>query len=49
MHFVTTEETGLAEEYGIKSFPTIALFRNGEPVIYKGLYLMVVVRVGEDV
>ncbi|KAK3864392.1 hypothetical protein Pcinc_029924 [Petrolisthes cinctipes] len=36
MHFVTTEETGLAHEHGIKSFPTIALFRNGEPVIYKG-------------
>ncbi|KAL7646704.1 UNVERIFIED_CONTAM: hypothetical protein RMT77_001957 [Armadillidium vulgare] len=36
MHFVTTEETSLAEKYGIKTFPTLALFRNGEPVIFKG-------------
>lgn len=36
MHFVTTEETSLALEHGIKSFPSLALFRNGEPVIYKG-------------
>lgn len=36
MHFVTTEETGLAHEYGIKTIPALVLFRNGEPVIYKG-------------
>lgn len=36
MHFVTTEETSLALEHGIKTFPALALFRNGEPVVYKG-------------
>ncbi|XP_045120699.1 uncharacterized protein LOC123510033 isoform X17 [Portunus trituberculatus] len=36
MHFVTTEETGLANEYGIKTLPALVLFRNGEPVMYKG-------------
>ncbi|KAK8738956.1 hypothetical protein OTU49_003758 [Cherax quadricarinatus] len=36
MHFVTTEETSLAHEHGVKSFPALVLFRNGEPVIYKG-------------
>lgn len=36
MHFVTTEETGLANEYGIKTLPALVLFRNGEPVVYKG-------------
>ncbi|KAK8376376.1 hypothetical protein O3P69_009789 [Scylla paramamosain] len=36
MHFVTTEETGLANEYGIKNLPALVLFRNGEPVVYKG-------------
>ena len=36
MHFVTTEETGLAKQYGIKTLPALVLFRNGEPVVYKG-------------
>ncbi|XP_050711799.1 uncharacterized protein LOC126995938 isoform X1 [Eriocheir sinensis] len=36
MHFVTTEETGLANNYGIKVFPALAIFRNGEPLLYKG-------------
>lgn len=36
MHFVTTEETGLANNYGIKLFPALAIFRNGEPLLYKG-------------
>ncbi|XP_071549030.1 uncharacterized protein hlk isoform X4 [Panulirus ornatus] len=36
MHFVTTEESSLANQHGIKTFPALALFRNGEPVIYKG-------------
>ena len=34
--FVTTEDTGLAKKHGIKSFPTLAFFRNKEPLIYKG-------------
>ncbi|XP_037785397.1 uncharacterized protein LOC119581125 [Penaeus monodon] len=36
MHFVTTEETSLAHEHGIKTIPALALFRNGEPVVFKG-------------
>ncbi|XP_042207519.1 uncharacterized protein LOC121856222 isoform X4 [Homarus americanus] len=36
MHFVTTEETTLAHEHGIKVFPALVLFRNGDPVFYKG-------------
>ncbi|CAK9820795.1 Protein disulfide-isomerase A5 [Anthophora plagiata] len=34
--FVTTEDTGFAKKHGIKSFPTLAFFRNKEPLIYKG-------------
>ncbi|XP_042867144.1 uncharacterized protein LOC122249976 [Penaeus japonicus] len=36
MHFVTTEETSLAHEHGIKTIPALALFRNGAPVVFKG-------------
>ncbi|KOC69939.1 Putative protein disulfide-isomerase C1F5.02 [Habropoda laboriosa] len=34
--FVTTEDTGFAKKHGIKNFPTLAFFRNKEPLIYKG-------------
>lgn len=34
--FVTTEDTFLAKKHGIKSFPTLAFFRNKEPLIFKG-------------
>lgn len=34
--FVTTEDTSLAKKHGIKSFPTLAFFRNKEPLIFKG-------------
>ncbi|XP_012276468.1 uncharacterized protein LOC105697598 isoform X2 [Orussus abietinus] len=34
--FVTTEDTSLAKKHGIKNFPTLAFFRNKEPLIYKG-------------
>ncbi|XP_015185696.1 PREDICTED: uncharacterized protein LOC107071316 isoform X2 [Polistes dominula] len=34
--FVTTEDLPLAKKYGIKSFPTLAFFRNKEPLIYPG-------------
>ncbi|XP_073978532.1 hulk isoform X2 [Rhodnius prolixus] len=34
--FVTTEDQGLAKKHGIKSFPSLILFRNKEPVQYKG-------------
>ncbi|XP_076227212.1 hulk isoform X2 [Nomia melanderi] len=34
--FITTEDTGVAKKYGIRSFPTLAFFRNKEPLIFKG-------------
>ncbi|XP_015589838.1 uncharacterized protein LOC107265186 isoform X3 [Cephus cinctus] len=34
--FVTTEDTGVAKKHGIKTFPTLAFFRNKEPLIYSG-------------
>jgi thioredoxin-like negative regulator of GroEL len=36
IQLVTTEETGFANKFGITTFPTLAFFRNGEPLIYKG-------------
>ncbi|XP_076048874.1 hulk isoform X3 [Oratosquilla oratoria] len=36
MHFVTTEDLNVARQHGIKEFPAIVLFRNGEPLVYKG-------------
>ncbi|XP_066601595.1 uncharacterized protein hlk isoform X2 [Prorops nasuta] len=34
--FITTEDTGMAKKYGIKRFPTLAFFRNKEPLVYTG-------------
>lgn len=34
--FVTTEDTGLAKKYGIKNLPSLAFFRNKDPLIYSG-------------
>ncbi|XP_072757534.1 uncharacterized protein Hlk isoform X1 [Anoplolepis gracilipes] len=34
--FVTTEDTVIAKKYGIKHFPTLAFFRNKDPLIYTG-------------
>ncbi|XP_011332954.1 uncharacterized protein LOC105276699 isoform X2 [Ooceraea biroi] len=34
--FVTTEDMSMAKKYGIKHFPTLAFFRNKEPLIYTG-------------
>ncbi|KYN00550.1 Putative protein disulfide-isomerase C1F5.02, partial [Cyphomyrmex costatus] len=34
--FVTTEDTTTAKKYGIKHFPTLAFFRNKDPLIYTG-------------
>lgn len=34
--FVTTEDMGFARKHGIKVFPTLAFFRNKEPLIFKG-------------
>ncbi|XP_014255609.1 uncharacterized protein LOC106670103 isoform X2 [Cimex lectularius] len=36
MVFVTTEDTALAKKHGIKTFPSLFLFRNKEPIQYKG-------------
>ena len=36
IQLVTTEETGFANKFGITTFPTLAFFRNGDPLIYKG-------------
>ncbi|KZS03022.1 Uncharacterized protein APZ42_034433 [Daphnia magna] len=36
IHLVTTEEVEFAKRYGIKTFPTLAFFRNQDPLIYKG-------------
>ena len=38
IHLVTTEEIDLANRYGITTFPTLAFFRNQEPLIYKGKF-----------
>ncbi|XP_018054333.1 PREDICTED: uncharacterized protein LOC108691185 isoform X2 [Atta colombica] len=34
--FVTTEDTTTAKKYGIRHFPSLAFFRNKEPLIYTG-------------
>ncbi|XP_011137175.2 uncharacterized protein LOC105181845 isoform X2 [Harpegnathos saltator] len=34
--FVTTEDTSVAKKYGVKHFPTLAFFRNKDPLIYTG-------------
>lgn len=34
--FVTTEDISIAKKYGIKHFPTLAFFRNKDPLIYTG-------------
>ncbi|KAJ8675217.1 hypothetical protein QAD02_011003, partial [Eretmocerus hayati] len=34
--FVTTEDTGIARKHGIKTLPTLAFFRNKEPLLFKG-------------
>ncbi|GAB6029507.1 protein disulfide-isomerase precursor [Chamberlinius hualienensis] len=36
MHFLTTEDTGFAKKNGIKNFPALVLFRNGQPLTYSG-------------
>ena len=34
--FVTTEDTAFAKKQGIRNFPILVLFRNKEPLIFKG-------------
>ncbi|XP_066992317.1 uncharacterized protein hlk isoform X2 [Anabrus simplex] len=34
--FVTTEDAAIAKKHGIRTFPTLVLFRNKEPLVYKG-------------
>lgn len=38
--FVTTEDITLAKKYGIKTFPTLVFFRNKEPLIFKGNFIL---------
>jgi protein disulfide-isomerase A1 len=37
-----TEETELAEQHGVKGYPTLKFFRNGSPIDYSGEYLQAV-------
>ena len=37
IHLVTTEEVEFAKRHGIKTFPTLAFFRNQVPLIFKGI------------
>lgn len=34
--FVTTEDINLAKKHGIKTFPSLAFFRNKEILLYEG-------------
>jgi hypothetical protein len=34
--FVTTEDINLAKKHGIKTFPSLAFFRNKELLMYEG-------------
>ncbi|CAG0916199.1 unnamed protein product, partial [Notodromas monacha] len=36
LHFVRTDDVAVARRYGVKKFPAIVLFRNGEPLHYTG-------------
>lgn len=40
MHFVTTEDTTFAKKNAIKQFPSLVLFRNGQPLTYSGMHNM---------
>ena len=33
---MTTDDLDVAKKHGVKKFPAIVLFRNGEPLVYKG-------------
>ena len=48
IHLVTTEEVDLAKRHGIKTFPTLAFFRNQDPLIYKGKFIMQAINVYSD-
>jgi hypothetical protein len=37
--FVTTEDINLAKKHGIKTFPSLAFFRNKEPLLYEGMQI----------
>jgi len=48
IHLITTEETDLAQRFGIKTFPTLAFFRNQAPLIYQGQALALCRKRGND-
>lgn len=36
IHMVKIQDVGLAKRYGIKTFPALVYFRNGNPLIFEG-------------
>jgi hypothetical protein len=38
--FVTTEDTGFAKKSGVKKFPSLVFYRNKEPLLYTGDYIL---------
>lgn len=37
INFVKIQDTPLAKRYGIKTYPALIYFRNGNPLIYDGM------------
>ena len=40
IHMVRINDPPLAKRYGIKTYPSIVYFRNGNPLTYDGKYLV---------
>lgn len=38
--FVKINDKRLAKQYGIKNFPALTYFREKQPIIYEGLFLL---------
>jgi len=39
IHMVKIQDPPLAKRYGIKTFPALVYFRNGNPLLFEGLYI----------